>query len=150
MPIVEISRESSLSLLPSGGAMIAGAILALLVLGSAIATGSHGGSLYARVGGMQTIHSVVDEVFDSAAGAGYAAAKAQSLKHALALRICALSGGPCKRDEDDERLPVKIGHEEFGRMVAAMRIALERRVAERERNEMLRLLAPIRRAAAVD
>ncbi len=130
--------------------MIAGVILGLMVLGSAIATGTPGGSLYARVGGMQTIHSVVDEVFDSAAGAGDAGARTRSLKHALVLRICALAGGPCKRDQDDERLPVKIGHEEFGRMVAAMRVALERRMAERERNEMLRLLAPIRRAAGVD
>lgn len=130
--------------------MIAGVILGLLVLGSAIATGSPGGSLYVRVGGMQTIHSVVDEVFDSAAGVGGAGAQTHSLKHALALRICALAGGPCERDFDGERLPVKIGHEEFGRMVAAMRVALERRMAERERNEMLRLLAPIRRAAGAD
>ena len=128
--------------------MIAGVILGLLVLGSAIAAGTPGGSLYVRVGGMQTIHSVVDEVFDSAAGG--AGAQTQSLKHALALRICALAGGPCERDFDDERLPVKISHAEFGRMVAAMRVALERRMAERERNEMLRLLAPIRRASGAD
>lgn len=115
--------------------------LAVAIIGCAGFPATAGGSLYARLGGMQQISAMVEE------SVGRATAFAdQAFARGLALRICANSGGPCAREAaalpaDGQRLSAA----EFDAVIGSLRSVLERRVGERERNELLRLMAPLRR-----
>ena len=70
------------------------------------------------------------------------------LKEKVALQICALTAGPCKYDGDpmkEVHAGLKITEAEFYAMVDIARGVLDRHVGEREKNELLRLLAPMKR-----
>lgn len=71
------------------------------------------------------------------------------VKRLVAEQFCALTGGPCTYSGDDMRLShagLAITEREFVAIVAILRQALERHgVGEREKNELLRLLAPMKR-----
>ena len=63
--------------------------------------------------------------------------------------ICALSGGPCRYSGDDMKTThagLNITEAEFYALVEAERAALDHHgVGTREKNELLRLLAPMKR-----
>ncbi len=63
--------------------------------------------------------------------------------------MCSLAGGGCKYSGDDVKTVhagLNIRQGEFYAMVEALRAALDANgVGEREKNELLRLLAPIKR-----
>jgi hemoglobin len=71
------------------------------------------------------------------------------IKRLLAEQICDLSGGPCHYSGDSMR-EVHAGHHiseaEFYGMVADLRVVLKQRnVGQRATNQLLRLLAPMKR-----
>ncbi len=127
-------------------------LLALMVLGCA-ASPADDSSLFRRIGGMPVIDAVVAETIDAVAAdpktrRTFEGIKLAALKQNIAAQFCVLAGGGCKYEGENMKRAhtgLKITDTEFDAMVGALRTALQRRVGEREKNEMLRLLAPMKR-----
>lgn len=111
-------------------------------------------SLYQRLGGEPVVRAVVDQVIDRAANDARTArsfrdVKLSRVKDKLAEQVCELAGGGCKYTGDPMRevhRGLKNTEAEFALMVQFLRDALAANgVGEREKNELLRLLAPMKR-----
>jgi hemoglobin len=110
-------------------------------------------TLYQRMGGLPTITKVVDETIDAVladpkTNRSFKDIKIPPLKENIVKQLCVLAGGPCKYEGEAMRKAHKglsITDSEFDLMVAALRVSLDRHVGEREKNELLRLLAPMKR-----
>jgi len=111
-------------------------------------------SLYARMGGEPVVRRVVDDVIDRSStdprtARSFKDTKIDRVKEKLREQICQLGGGGCAYTGD----PMKEVHKglknteaEFYLLVQFLRDALDRNgVGEREKNELLRLLAPMKR-----
>ena len=123
--------------------------LAVLIIGCAGFPAVNGGSLYNRLGGLGQIEAIVDEsvMHAVAVRGGHMRPESRALpdlRRSVVAQVCARSGGPCGASEAMPG-PVKMTNADFEVFVGSMRTVLERRVGEREKNEVLRLLAPIRR-----
>ncbi len=124
----------------------------LLTVGAATATSS--ASLYERLGGQPGIEHIATALIDRAAadphtGRSFKDSNLKRVKEKLAEQLCQLSGGPCTYTGDTMR-ESHAGHDiregEFYRMVEMLKDVLnERGVGLRETNELLRLLAPMKR-----
>lgn len=111
-------------------------------------------SLYVRLGGEPGVRAVADTLIDRVAadpvmGPSFKDSKLDRIKRLLAEQICDLAGGPCHYSGDSMQ-EVHAGHHitqaQFYRMVETLRgILHERRVDQRSTNELLRLLAPMKR-----
>ncbi len=111
-------------------------------------------SLYARLGGEQGVAAIAGSLIDRVAsdpnlGRSFKDTNLKRIKRLLAEQICDLSGGPCHYSGDSMK-EVHAGHHisqaEFYGMVDALRAILkERHVDLATRNELLRLLAPMKR-----
>ena len=134
-------------------ACLAGAMAAL----SAVAADSGAtaaDSLYTRLGGEPGVAvisaSLIDRVAsDPILGRSFKDANLNRIKKLLAEQICDISGGPCHYSGDSMK-EVHAGHRiseaEFYGMVEALRDILKQRHVDLEaRNELLRLLAPMKR-----
>ena len=123
--------------------------LAVLIIGCAGFPTVNGGSLYKRLGGLGQIEAIVDESVQHAVAVPGGDMKPGSralpaLRRSVVAQVCNRSGGPCGASGSKPG-PAKMTAAEFEVFVSSMRAVLERRVGEREKNELLRLLAPIRR-----
>jgi hemoglobin len=125
-------------------------VLSLLIAHSAAA----GTSLYERLGGQSAMTAIADTliervVADPVLGRSFKGTKLPRIKEKLAEQLCELTGGPCKYTGDP--MPeVHAGHHiteaEFYGMVESLRALLrERGAGLAETNELLRLLAPMKR-----
>jgi len=111
-------------------------------------------ALYDRLGGQAGVAAIADSLIDQVAsdpklGRSFKDANLGRIKRLLAEQICELSGGPC-RYSGDSMQETHAGHHiseaEFYGMVADLReILKQRRVSLSARNELLRLLAPMKR-----
>jgi hemoglobin len=111
-------------------------------------------SLYVRMGGQAVIDAVVADTIDRTAAdphmnQSFDGTNIKRIKRMLAEQICDLSGGPCHYSGDTMR-QVHAGHHiseaEFYGLVQMLRNALiVHHVRLRERNELLALLAPMKR-----
>ena len=111
-------------------------------------------SLYVRLGGDSGVRAVADTLIDRAVadpvmGPSFEDVKLDRLKRLLAEQICDLAGGPCHYSGDPMR-EVHAGHHitqaQFYRMVATLRDILhERGIPPGATNDLLRLLAPMKR-----
>jgi hemoglobin len=111
-------------------------------------------SLYARMGGEPVVTAIANDLIDRVLAdrrlkRSFAGSKIPRIKRLLAEQICALAGGGCTYSGDSMR-EVHAGHHiseaEFFGMVEKLRATLiAHRVALRERNELLALLAPMKR-----
>ncbi|MFM2289992.1 MAG: hypothetical protein RL684_3135 [Pseudomonadota bacterium] len=111
-------------------------------------------SLYARIGGATVVTAVVAEtidgvVADARLNQSFKGTNVRRVKQELAEQLCELAGGGCTYGGDTMR-QVHAGHHiseaEFYGLVEQLRRALRRHgVALRERNELLALLAPMKR-----
>lgn len=127
--------------------------LTILCLSSAGAVAA-GESLYARLGGAPGVQAIADTLIDRVAadpvmGPSFKDSKLDRIKRLLAEQICDLAGGPCRYSGDSMK-EVHAGHHiseaQFYRMVDTLRAVLrERRVDQRSTNQLLRLLAPMKR-----
>jgi hemoglobin len=125
----------------------------LLGMGAAAAAGvqTH---LYDRLGGADGVAAIAGALIDRVAadpklGRSFKDSKLDRIKRLLAEQICELSGGPCRYSGDSMK-EVHAGHHiseaEFFGMVADLREVLkERHVSQGAANELLRLLAPMKR-----
>jgi hemoglobin len=128
------------------------AIVLPLLAGMAVAGAS--GTLYESLGAKAGVAAISDALIDRVAsdpvlGRSFAETNLARIKKLLAEQICDLSGGPCHYSGDPMR-QVHAGHHiseaEFYRMVDTLReILKERHVSVSATNELLRLLAPMKR-----
>jgi hemoglobin len=132
--------------------------LALALLLPAMVTGGAAAGaqtrLYDRLGGEAGVAAIATALIDRVSsdpklGRSFKDAKLDRIKRLLAEQICDLSGGPCHYSGDSMR-EVHAGHHiseaEFFGMVAELRVVLkERHVSQGATNELLRLLAPMKR-----
>jgi hemoglobin len=126
-------------------------ITLLLLVGAAAASQA---PLYDRLGGAPGVAAIADTLIDRVSadpklGRSFKDSKLERIKKLLAEQICDLSGGPCRYSGDSMK-EVHAGHHiseaEFFGMVADLRAVLkERHVSQGAANELLRLLAPIKR-----
>ena len=124
-----------------------------LLLLSGLAAGAQA-RLYDRLGGAAGVSAIAATLIDRVSadpelGRSFKDAKLDRIKTLLAEQICELSGGPCRYSGDSMR-EVHAGHHiseaEFFRMVEDLRTVLkERHVSQGATNELLRLLAPMKR-----
>ena len=127
-------------------------LITLLLLGGAAAASQ--APLYDRLGGAPGVAAIADTLIDRVSadpklGRSFKDSKLERIKKLLAEQICDLSGGPCRYSGDSMK-EVHAGHHiseaEFFGMVADLRAVLkERHVSQGAANELLRLLAPIKR-----
>jgi len=129
-------------------------VLALsLLLLAALPAGAKA-SLYDRLGGQIGVAAIAGSLIDRVSadpilGRSFRDSKLERIKNLLAEQICDLSGGPCHYSGDSMK-DVHAGHHiseaEFYGMVADLREVLkERHVSQGATNELLRLLAPMKR-----
>ncbi len=113
-----------------------------------------GASLYARMGGTATVTAVVNELIDHSAAdprlkRSFEGVNLDHVKKMLIEQLCSLTGGGCTYTGDsmrDVHAGLKIDQSEFYGLVESLRIALQHHgVALRERNELLEILAPMKR-----
>ncbi len=108
-------------------------------------------SLYQRLGGEAGVRDWVDELVtlssaDSRTSRSFQKVDIKRLKQKIAEHVCSLTGGGCKYSGDtmkDSHNGLKITEAEFYGMVDILRGVLDRRVGEREKNELLKILAPM-------
>jgi hemoglobin len=111
-------------------------------------------SLYQRLGGQEAIESIASTLIDRVTAdkqlqRSFQGAKIPRIKDKLAEQLCELTGGPCRYTGDPMR-ETHAGHHiteaEFYGMVDCLRVILkERHTRLAETNELLRLLAPMKR-----
>jgi len=111
-------------------------------------------SLYDRLGGADGVAAISSALIDRVSsdpvlGRSFKDSKLDRIKRLLAEQICELSGGPCHYSGDSMK-EVHAGHHisqaDFYGMVAALRdILKQRHVSQGATNELLRLLAPMKR-----
>ena len=111
-------------------------------------------SLYERLGGASGVAAIADTLINRVSADPLLKRSFQDsdlgrIKRLLAEQICDLSGGPCHYSGDSMR-EVHAGHHiseaEFYGMVADLRVVLKQRnVGQRATNQLLRLLAPMKR-----
>jgi hemoglobin len=130
-------------------------LLAFLMLlpASQMAAGAEQ-SLYARMGGEEVIRAVVSDTLDQVVAdhqlkRSFEKVDVDRVKRLLVEQICELAGGGCHYSGDSMR-EVHGGHQiseaEFYGLVQILRDNLKRHhVRQRERNELLVLLAPMKR-----
>jgi hemoglobin len=135
--------------------------LSCLALGSihAGAAPVQGASLYERLGGEPVVAAVANELIDRVLAdprlkRSFEGSNIPRIKKLLAEQICSLAHGPCEYTGDSMR-DVHAGHHiteaEFFGVVEQLRATLiAHRVPLRERNELLALLAPMKRDVVED
>ncbi|MEP6548328.1 MAG: group 1 truncated hemoglobin [Gammaproteobacteria bacterium] len=136
---------------------LASSLLLLSGMAAGAATGAAPGAqvrLYDRLGGEVGVAAITATLIDRVSsdpklGRSFKDSNLNRIKRLLAEQICDLSGGPCQYSGDSMR-EVHAGHHiseaEFFGMVAELRDVLkERHVSLGASNELLRLLAPMKR-----
>jgi hemoglobin len=110
--------------------------------------------LYERLGGAEGVAAIANSLIDRVAGdprlgRSFKDTNLKRIKTLLAEQICDLSGGPCHYSGDsmkESHAGQHISEAEFYGMVADLRDILhERHVSQGATNELLRLLAPMKR-----
>jgi hemoglobin len=123
----------------------------LLLLG---ATAQASSSLYERLGGEAGVAAISNSLIDRVAadpvmGRSFKDTNLKHIKTMLSEQICQLSGGPCQYSGDtmkQSHAGHHISEAEFYGMVEDLRdILKERHVSVAATNELLRLLAPMKR-----
>ena len=111
-------------------------------------------TLYDRLGGEAGVHAIADALIDRVAadpahGASFRDTNLKRIKQLLAEQLCELAGGGCRYSGSpmkESHAGLHITQADFYDMVATLRTILqERHVSVGATNELLRLLAPMKR-----
>lgn len=128
--------------------------LLLTIQSSVLANPVRADALYTRMGGDSVVTAVADELIDHTVAdpklkRSFDKVDLSRLKKLLAEQICYLAGGPCAYSGDsmlEVHAGLNIRQDEFYGMVEVLRDVLSKHnVGLRERNELLALLAPMKR-----
>ncbi|MEP7312367.1 MAG: group 1 truncated hemoglobin [Pseudomonadota bacterium] len=131
-------------------------LLACLAAGAAQAGTSADGaaSLYERLGGAGAVEAIATELVDTASTdprtrRSFEGVTLSRTRMHIAVMLCQITGGGCVREGDSMRdihAGLGIEQREFHALVEQLRSILQRHsIGLRERNELLALLAPMRR-----
>lgn len=129
--------------------LIAAALLWLCAAGASAAQ-----TLYERIGGHAVLAQITDELIersrtDPQTARPFQKINVKRLKEKLTEQLCALTGGPCTFANDDMKTihaGLDITQAEFYGLVEHLREVLdEHRIGTREKNELLAILAPMKR-----
>lgn len=130
---------------------------AVLVIASMLATGCTLNPpkeiLFQRLGGIPVLTAVVSETVDdmskdSRTKRSFEGVKLVKLKESIVNQLCLLTGGGCVYDGETmikAHADARITTAEFELFVQSFRDALDRHVATREKNELLKIVAPMKR-----
>ena len=130
------------------------AIVFLALTGCAAYGTTPSGSLYDRLGGKAAITAVIDEFVakvaaDNRINGRFATTDIPKLKRHLVDQVCAASGGPCVytgRDMKTTHAGMRLTNADFNALVQDLVAALDKfKVGEREEQELLALLGPMRK-----
>ena len=110
-------------------------------------------SLFTRIGGLPVLTKITDEFIDNVATAlstkrSFDGIKLKALKESVVAQLCKLSGGPCVYEGEtmlNSHKDSKITEAEFDAFVGMFRETLNKYVNTREKNELLKILAPMKR-----
>ena len=128
--------------------------LSLLIGTAAVAGPPVEPSLYQRLGGEPVVTRVIDQMVeamaaDPAVNRSFDGVNLKKLEAKIVEHVCAIADGGCTYTGDEMKLAhqgMNIGQGEFYAMVEKLRVSLDANgVGEREKNELLRLLAPMKR-----
>lgn len=110
--------------------------------------------LYTRLGGEMVVTQIVNQTVDTLAqdprvNQSFKNVNLKRVKNKLVEQICSLTGGGCEYTGDEMKLVhkgLKITEHEFYALVEVLRQALnDNGVGEREKNELIAILAPMKR-----
>jgi len=130
------------------------ALFTLIQLGTVTFASDSRPTLHQRLGGQEMIVDVVDTLIersrrDPRIHSQFDRVNFARLKARLALQLCAMTGGGCTFDGDDMKTThagLHITEGQFHALVAILRDVLDDvGIATREKNELLALLAPMKR-----
>ena len=128
-------------------------LAAAVVVGVALAAGAQEKSLFERLGGQPAITAVVDQFVTNVAAdkrinAFFANSDIPALKSRLVEQVCQASGGPCTytgKDMKTVHQGMGITDADFNALVEDLTAALDQfKVPEKEKSELLGLLAPMK------
>lgn len=117
-----------------------------------IPTEIHSDSLYERIGGLPVLTKIVDEFIDEVATSprtkrSFDGLNLKTLKKTVVAQLCKLTGGGCIYEGETmlkAHRDAKITEAEFGAFVDIFRMTLTKYLPEREKNELLKILAPMK------
>lgn len=110
-------------------------------------------SLYQRIGGLPVLTKIVDEFIDEVVTSprtkrSFDGIKLKPFKESVVAQLCKLSGGPCVYEGEtmsNAHRDAKITEAEFDAFVDIFRETLSKYLPTREKNELLKILAPMKR-----
>lgn len=110
-------------------------------------------SLFNRIGGLPVLTKIVDEFIDEVAQSprtkrSFDGIKLKTLKESVVAQLCKLTGGPCVYEGEtmlNAHKDAKITDAEFDAFVDIFRTTLNKYLATSEKNELLKILAPMKR-----
>jgi hemoglobin len=111
-------------------------------------------TLFDRMGGAATVSAVANELIDETAAhpelkRSFDGVNLPRVKAMLVEQLCNVTGGPCTYSGDtmlDVHAGLKITEAEMNGMVEILsRVMIRHRIKLRERNELLAILAPMKR-----
>ena len=111
------------------------------------------GSLFERIGGLPVLTKIVDESINEIANSprtkrSFADIKLAPLKESIVLQLCKITDGGCNYEGEtmlNSHRDAKISEAEFDAFVDMFRNTLTRHLPTREKNELLKILAPMKR-----
>ena len=110
-------------------------------------------SLFQRIGGLPVLTKIVDESIDEIANSprtkrSFDGVKLAPLKESIVMQLCKITDGGCIYEGEtmlNSHRDAKISEAEFDAFVDIFRKTLTRHLATREKNELLKILAPMKR-----
>lgn len=110
-------------------------------------------SLYQRIGGLPVLTKIVDELIDEVVTSprtkrSFDGIKLKPFKESVVAQLCKLSGGPCVYEGEtmaNAHRDAMITEAEFDAFVDIFRETLSKYLPTREKNELLKILAPMKR-----
>lgn len=129
-------------------------LLLILTFSPAVMAADKAGSLYQRLGGEPVVARVVEAAIgrvarDPRVNQSFDKVNLRRVNRGIVEQICMLTGGGCRYTGDDMKkvhAGLDITEQAFNALVEALRDEMDRNgVGEREKNELLRILAPMKR-----
>lgn len=110
-------------------------------------------NLFQRIGGLPVLTKIVDESIDEIANSprtkrSFDDIKLTPLKESIVMHLCKITGGGCIYEGEtmlNAHRDAKISEAEFDAFVDIFRETLTRHLPTREKNELLKILAPMKR-----
>ena len=118
-----------------------------------IITENHNNSLFERIGGLPVLTKIVDEFIDEVVRSprtkrSFDGIRVKTLKATVVTQLCKLTGGGCVYEGEtmlNAHRDAKISEAEFDAFVDIFRTTLTKYLSTREKNELLKILAPMKR-----